>query len=116
MLHSGLHGAVIVMVSVVIPLVDAQPSAAVGISRLQCEVRQFGATGIDLVRHTAAVQRAIDTCAAGDGGHSVVSAGRVITVDSLRLRSHWELYLGRRADGQPVAQGLFDHHPLSRAA
>jgi len=97
MLPRGLHGAVIVMVSVVIPLVDAQPSAAVGTSRLQFEVRQFGATGTDLVNDTAAVQRAIDTCAAAGGGRVVVSPGPVITVGSVRLRSHVELHLERGA-------------------
>lgn len=96
-LHSGLHGAAIVMVSVVIPFADAQPSAAVGTSRLQFEVRQFGATGTDLVRRTAAVHRAIDTCAAADGGRSVVSAGRTITIGFLRLRGQVELYLERGA-------------------
>lgn len=64
MLDRGLSGAIAVMISAVVPLIKAQPSAGVDTSRLQFEVNQFGATGTDLVRHTAAVQPAIDTCAA----------------------------------------------------
>ncbi len=96
-LTRGLSGAVTIMLgSFVLPM-NAQPSPGADATTPPFDLRRFGVTGTDVKRDTDATQRAIDACAAAGGGRVVVPAGPTITVGSVRLRSHVELYLERGA-------------------
>jgi hypothetical protein len=55
-------------------------------------IRDFGATGDGKTLDTAAVQAAIDACAAGRGGTVVVPAGDFL-IGTIRLKSHVTLHL-----------------------
>lgn len=57
----------------------------------------FGATGGDIPTDTAALQRAIDACAAKGGGQVVVPAGHSFTIGTIVLKAHVELHLERGA-------------------
>jgi len=59
-------------------------------------VRDFGATGEGKVKDTAALQRAIDTCANTGGGTVLVPSGIYLT-GSLQLKSHTTLSLENKA-------------------
>ena len=85
------------MNSAIVSLIKTQPAAGADPHGSTFDARRFGATGTDRAHDTAVIQRTIDACAAAGGGRVVVSAGPVITVGSLRLRSHVELYLERGA-------------------
>jgi polygalacturonase len=55
----------------------------------------FGATGQGIQADTAAIQRAIDACAASGGGRVEVPPGTRLTIGTVVLKSHVELHLGR---------------------
>ncbi|MGC8863261.1 MAG: glycoside hydrolase family 28 protein [Armatimonadota bacterium] len=60
------------------------------------DIRDFGAVGDGVTLNTAAIQRAIDACAANHGGTVIVPAGRFLT-GTLRLKSNVTLRLETRA-------------------
>jgi polygalacturonase len=60
-------------------------------------VADFGATGRDIHADTAAIQRAIDACAAHGGGRVLVPAGATITIGTIELKNRVELHLERGA-------------------
>lgn len=80
-----------------VPAMNAQASPRAHAMDTSFDVRRFGVTGTNLARDTMAIQSAIDACAAAGGGRVIVPAGPPITVGSLQLRSHVELYLERGA-------------------
>ncbi len=55
-------------------------------------VRDFGATGKKSDNAQAAIQKAVDTCAAAGGGTVLIPAGEY-TSGTIRLRSHVRIYL-----------------------
>lgn len=59
-------------------------------------VRHFGATGDGVTKDTAAFQRAIDACAAANGGEVVVPAGNYL-IGSIELKSYTVLRLKKGA-------------------
>ena len=52
-----------------------------------CDVLRYGAIGDGLAKDTAALQRAIDDCATGDGGTVLLAHGTFLS-GTIRLRSH----------------------------
>jgi polygalacturonase len=58
-------------------------------------ITDYGQFGDDVAANTAAVQRALDACAAAGGGMVVVPAATQVTVGSIELKSHTELHLER---------------------
>ena len=90
------HLAILTLVSFPLPM-NAQPTLDSDGNSSPFDLRRFGVTGTDVKTDTEATQRAVDACAAAGGGRVVVPAGPVITVGSVRLRSHVELYLERGA-------------------
>jgi polygalacturonase len=60
------------------------------------DVRRFGAVGNGRTPSTAAIQRALDTCAKAGGGVVVVPPGQYLT-GALFLRSNLELHVSRGA-------------------
>src|SRR5436309_2799208 len=67
-----------------------------------CEVRQYGAAGNGAALDTAALQKAIDTCAARGGGTVYVAPGRYLS-GTLLLRDNITLWLdsGATITGTP---------------
>lgn len=59
-------------------------------------ILDYGAVGDGLTLNTAAIQAAIDACAADDGGTVLVPAGRFLT-GMLRLKSNVRLHLAQTA-------------------
>ncbi len=57
-----------------------------------CEVSRYGAVGDGRTKDTAALQRAIDDCATGNGGVVVLAHGTFLS-GTIRLRSHVTLQL-----------------------
>ena len=55
-------------------------------------VRDFGAVGDGVTLDTAAIQGAVDACAAAGGGRVTLPAGRYLS-GSVFLKSHVELHL-----------------------
>jgi polygalacturonase len=56
-------------------------------------LREFGAAGDGRTKDTAALQRAIDACAAGGGGSVLVPAGGAYLIGQVNLRSHVNLHV-----------------------
>ena len=75
-------------------------------------VTDYGATGRDVAADTAAIQRAIDACAAHGGGQVVVPAGTSFTIGTIVLKSHVDLHLERGA----LLQGSPHHGDFTRFA
>ncbi len=80
-------------------------------------VREFGATGNGLAKDTAAIQQALDACAAAGGGEVRVPAGTYLT-GSLELKSSTSLRLERDAtllgspdlEDYPVIKARWEGH------
>jgi polygalacturonase len=72
-------------------------------------VRDFGATGDGMTKDTAAIQKALDACAAAGGGTVVVPEGTYLT-GSLVLGANMTLKLDSRAS--LVASGDLADYPL----
>lgn len=67
-----------------------------------CKVRDFGAIGNGSTKDTAAIQRAIDTCAAKGGGEVILSAGTYLSAPIvLKSRIELELEKGATLLGSP---------------
>jgi hypothetical protein len=73
------------------------------------DVTQFGAVGDGKTDATAAIQRAIDACAAAGGGVVLIPPGRYLS-GALFLKSHIELHVARGA--VLLASQRFDDFPL----
>lgn len=92
----------------------AENSAAAPIDRV-FNVRAFGAVGDGVALDTAAINRAIEACAAAGGGQVLVPPGRYLT-GTLHLRSHLTLHLdaGARLVGPPnLADYQFPAQPAA---
>ncbi|MBQ1291375.1 MAG: glycoside hydrolase family 28 protein, partial [Lachnospiraceae bacterium] len=63
---------------------------------MQYNILDYQAVGDGSTRCTAAIQAAIDDCAAAQGGQVVIPAGRYLS-GSLRLRSNVDLHLSSGA-------------------
>jgi polygalacturonase len=74
-------------------------------------VRTFGATGEGKVKDTAALQKALDACAAAGGGTVFVPAG-VYLIGSVRIRSNTTLDLDSKAS--LVGSPDIEDYPLAR--
>ena len=72
-------------------------------AELSCDIRNYGAVGDGKTLNTAAIQKAVDACAAAGGGRVVVPAG-VFVSGPIFLRSNIELHLSAGA----VLQGTRD--------
>lgn len=68
------------------------------------KLKDFGAVGDDATMNTAAIQKAIDTCAAAGGGRIIVGPGNFFT-GPFHLASNIDLNL------QPGARILFSNNP-----
>ncbi len=60
---------------------------------MNCNILDFGAVGDGWTNDTAAIQAAIDICAASGGGRVTIPGGRVFRCGALRLCSNLELHL-----------------------
>jgi len=86
-------------------------------SRGAFNVRKFGAAGDGTTKDTAAFQKAIDACAAANGGQVVVPAGEYL-LGSVELKSYTTLRLEKGAhllgspdlDDYPVIQVRWEGH------
>ena len=87
-------------------------AAAPGDKPPSYNVADFGATGSEIRADTAAIQRAIDACAAHGGGRVVVPAGAMLTIGTIELKSHVDLHLERGA----LLQGSPRHNDFTRFA
>jgi polygalacturonase len=76
------------------------------------DVRDYGATGSGIAQDTAAIQRAIDACAAHGGGQVVIPAGSTFTIGTIVLKSHVDLHLERGA----LLRGSPHHGDFTRFA
>ena len=72
--------------STLAPVARAQAPAPARVART-CDARAFGAVGDGRAKDTAALQRAIEACAAGDGGTVVLARGTFVS-GTIVLRSH----------------------------
>jgi polygalacturonase len=72
-------------------------------------VRDYGATGDGKTKDTAAIQKALDACAAADGGKVVVPAGNYL-VGSLELKSGVTLRL--EADANLMGSPDLEDYPI----
>ena len=86
-----------------------------------CNVKQYGAKGDGASRDTAAIQKAIDECAAGSGGGTVeVPAGRYV-IAPIVLKSNLTLHLAAGAtlfgspDRAEYPKATFARHPTVQA-
>ena len=75
-------------------------------------VVDFGVAGQDVGSDTAAIQRAIDACAAHGGGHVIIPSGIKITIGTIELKSHVDLHLERGS----LLQGSPRHGDFTRFA
>ena len=83
------------MAALAVPCASAMQLSA-GVAKA-CDVREFGAVGNGVAKDTAAIQKAIDTCAAGKGGGIVrLSAGTYVS-GPISLRSNITLVLDKDA-------------------
>jgi len=80
------------------------------------DVRSCGAVGDGKTDDTAAIQRAIDTCAAAGGGTALVSAGHTYVTYTIGLKSNVRLEVERGAvllgGTDPFKYPLFEPTPL----
>ncbi len=76
---------------------------------LNCDIREFGAVGDSETIATAAVQRAIDACAAAGGGRVTVAAGSYV-IGTIRLQTAVDLHLA--VDGTLLASTSVADYPL----
>ena len=88
------------------------PAANAGPASSVFNVTDFGVTGSDIRADTAAIQRAIDACAAHGGGRVVIPAGSRVTIATIELKSHVDLHLERGA----LLQGSPRHGDFTRFA
>ena len=88
------------------------PGLALAASTGSFNVLDYGATGESVQANTAAVQGAIDACAAHGGGQVVVPSGTRLTIGTIVLKSHVDLYLERGA----LLQGSPRHGDFTRFA
>ena len=72
--------------STLAPVARAQAPAPARVART-CDARAFGAVGDGRAKDTAALQRAIEACATGDGGTVVLARGTFVS-GTIVLRSH----------------------------
>ena len=87
------------------------------VSRDALNVRTFGAVGDGATKDTAAFQKALDICAAANGGEVVVPAGNYL-IGSIELKSYTTLRLGNGAhligspdlDDYPVIKVRWEGH------
>lgn len=77
---------------------------------MKINILEYGAIGDGSVLNTAAIQQAIDACAAAGGGTVVVPAGRFLT-GTIRLKSNIELHLEHGAVLKASAE-LGDYNEL----
>jgi polygalacturonase len=75
-------------------------------------IADYGAAGRGVQADTAAIQAAIDACAAAGGGVVEVPPGTHLTIGTVVLKSHVELHLGRGS----VLQGSPRHADFTRFA
>ena len=82
-----------------VPGTDARASAAPRVTRT-CDAHAYGAVGDGLAKDTAALQRAVEACATGDGGTVVLARGTSLS-GMLVLHSHVTLRIegGGTIDG-----------------
>jgi polygalacturonase len=79
-----------------VPLLAISLSAAAVAQAKDCNVLDYGAEPNDEKKDTAAIQAAIDACAARGGGRAVIPEGVWIS-GQIRLRSNTELHIARGA-------------------
>ena len=76
---------------------EVRPTSAMGANSNVCDVRGFGAKGDGTHNDTAAIQRAIEACAAQGGGNVLFPKGTYLS-GSIRLESNITLLLEQGAD------------------
>jgi polygalacturonase len=82
-----------------------------------CDVKKYGAMGDGTTKDTAAVQKAIDDCAAGKGGGTVEVPAGTFVIAPILLKSNMTLHLAKDAvllgspDMADFPKGLFARHP-----
>jgi polygalacturonase len=84
---------------VVVAIATAQVPAAIAASPAECpyyDVRTYGAVADGATPATAAIQKAVDTCAADGGGKVLIPAGRYVS-GAIFLKSRVEIELGSGA-------------------
>ena len=92
-----LSGAIKPFYLVAIAFALIAQAGCASVSRDALNVRTFGAVGDGTTKDTAAFQKAIDACAAANGGEVMVPAGNYL-IGSIELKSYTTLRLEKGAN------------------
>jgi len=96
------------MLCVILSLLLGQ-AGCTSMSRNALNVRTFGAVGDGMIKDTAAFQKALDACAAANGGEVVVPAGNYL-IGSIELKSDTVLRLEK--DAHLIGSPDLDDYPV----
>src|SRR6202789_3774527 len=94
MKHGSGGRLIVILSALTLATMSAGPAMAAG---KVCNVKSYGAKGDGTTKDTAAIQKAIDACAAGKGGGTVVVPAGTYLIAPIQLKSNIILHLAKDA-------------------